>query len=207
MPVITVSRQFGSGGHTLAQIVAEKLGYRFVYEEIIDSLATKAKISPEAVKAFESEGINRLKSEGLLSPKRFIDRIFDSERKYMDGPTYVRLLGEIITQLAEKNDILVLGRGAQFILKDRPDTFHILCVAEKEDRIRFMQKRYNLSQADAESAVNRQSKRRMKLLKFFHHEDYDQPYYYDLVLNLSKLSMEQAVNLVMKLVTARKAVA
>ncbi|MDX9787039.1 MAG: cytidylate kinase-like family protein [Desulfobacterales bacterium] len=207
MPVITVSRQFGSGGHTLAQVVAEKLGYKFVYEEIIDSMAEQAKISTESIKAFESEGIDGLKNSGRLSPKRFIDHIFDSQRKYMDGPTYVRLLNEIIPRLAEKDNTIILGRGAQFILKNRPNTLHILCVADQEDRNRFMQKRYDLSASAAADAVNRQSKRRMKLLKLFHHEDYDQPYYYDLVLNLSKLSMDQAVNLVIRLVEAKKAAA
>lgn len=207
MPVITVSRQFGSGGHTLAKIMADKLGYKFIYEEIIETLAEKANVSTASIKAFESEGVDGLKNAGRLSPKRFIQRIFDSQRKYMDGETYVRLLSEIIPRLAERGDIVFVGRGAQFILKDRLDTLHILCVAEKADRVRFMQEHYNLSAADAESAVTRQSKRRMKLLKLFHHEDYDQPYYYDLVLNLSRLSMDQAVSLVIKLVEARKAAA
>lgn len=204
MPVVTISRQFGSGGYTLAQIVAERLGYKFLYEEIIDSIAEQAKVSIEAVKAFESEGLDGLNIFGRPSSKRFMDHIFDSQRKYMDGPTYVRLLKEIIPRLAEKDNVVILGRGAQFILKDRPNTMHVLCVADKEDRNRFMQKRYDLAGAAAADAVTRQSKRRMKLLKLFHHEDFDLPHYYDLVLNLSKLSMDQAVNLVVRLVETQK---
>jgi cytidylate kinase len=200
MPIITISRQFGAGGTTLARLVANRLGYKLVYDEIVDTLAQKANISIEGVISFESEGIDVFDPEaGFFSPKRFIDHIFDSKRKYMDGQTYVQLLKEIIPGIVSKGDMIVLGRGAQFILKDHPGAIHVLCVADLPDRIGFMQQRYNLSAADAEAAVLRQSKRRAKLMKLFHHEDYDQPFNYDMVLNMSKIDMDTAVALVIKL--------
>lgn len=201
MPVITVSRQFGAGGKTLTQLLSDKLGYAVVYEEIIEALAERSKISVQGVKSFEAEGIDKAaKGTGFFSSKRFVERILETKRKYMDGESYVALLKDIIPEIAGKGNAIILGRGAQFILKGHPETFHVLLVAERPDRIRFMQEQYKLNQADAEAAVMRQSKRRLKLMKLFHHEDYDQPFYYDMVLNMSRVQLDEAVKLITRLV-------
>ncbi len=201
MAVITISRQFGAGGKTLSQKVAAQLGYSIAHEEIIEQLAEAASVSPAGIHAFEAEGEGVIdQSTGMLMPKRFLDHIFDPSRKYMDGKRYVKLLEKIIPSLANRGNIIFIGRGAQFLLKDREDTFHVLMVAEERDRIAFMEKNYNLSRSDAEVAIKKQGKRRTKLMKLFHTEDYDQPYYYTLVLNMSKIDMDHAVRLVCKLV-------
>jgi cytidylate kinase len=201
MAVLTLSRQFGAGGKTLAERVAERLGYTIATEAIVEHLAESAKVSPEGLPNFEAERDATAKpGTGPLSPGRFIDRILDPHRKFMDGKLYVKLLGEIIPKLAENGNTIIVGRGAQFILKGAPNTHHVLLVAEEEDRIRFMIDHYDLAMPEARSIVQHQEKRRSGLMKLFHHEDYDQPWHYDLVLNTSKLSMDQAVDLVCALV-------
>ena len=203
MAVITISRQFGAGGKTLAQQVAEKLGYKIAHEEIIEQLMEKANVTEQGIHAFEAEGEGLIdKSTGMLVPTRFLDHIFDPSRKFMDGKQYAQLLWEIIPQIAEQDNIVFLGRGAQFILKDRKNACHVLLVADQKDRISFMQKNYGLSLSDTESVIERQSKRRVKLLKLFHTENFDQPYHYNLVLNMSKIDMAQAVHLVCKLASS-----
>ena len=200
MAVITISRQFGAGGKTLAQQVAEKLGYKIAHEEIIEQLAEKANVSEQGIHAFEAEGEGLIdQSTGMLVKKRFLDHIFDSSKKYMDGKRYAELLSEIIPKIAEQDNIVFLGRGAQFILEERKNAFHILLVADEKDRISFMQENYGLSESDAKSVLAKQSKRRIKLMKLFHSEDYDQPYHYNLVLNMSKINMAYALNAVCKM--------
>ena len=105
-------------------------------------------------------------------------------------------MNEIIPQIAEKGNMVILGRGAQFILKDRKDACHVLLVADESDRIRFMRDAYQLSHEQARQAVAKQGKRRMKLMKLFHSEGYDLPEHYDLVLNMSKIDMDHAVELI-----------
>ena len=92
--------------------------------------------------------------------------------------------------------MIILGRGAQFILNDYQDTTHVLLVAEEKDRIKFIQDHYDLAYDQAREAVIKQGKRRLKLMKLFHSEDYDLPVHYDLVLNMSKMEMDRAVELV-----------
>jgi cytidylate kinase len=197
MAVITVSRQFGAGGKTLALKVAEKLGYQVAYEQIIEKMAEMVELNQEGIRIFETEfDFSSGGDVAKLAPKSFIGRIFDSQRKYMDAQQYVQLLHKIVPQIIEEGNMIILGRGAQFILKDRKDTYHILLVADESDRIRFMQQTYQLSREQARQAVAKQGKRRTKLMKLFHSEGYDLPEHYDLVLNMSKIDMDHAVELV-----------
>lgn len=200
MSVITISRQFGAGGKTLALKLAESLNYEFAHEQIIEQLAQKAKLSENGVRAFEVEEEVVSYNGKVVSGGRFLNRIFDTGRKYMDGQTYLNLLREIMPKVAEQDKIIILGRGSQFILKDRPDTFHVLLVAEYEDRVKFMQKQYEISEEEARQAVSKQSKRRLKLMKLFTSEDYDQPVHYNLVINMSKVTMDQALELTKELI-------
>ncbi len=202
MAVLTLSRQFGAGGKTLAERVAERLGYTIATEAIVEHLAESAKVSPEGLPNFEAERDAPAKpGTGVLSPGRFVDRILDPHRNFMDGKLYGKLLQEIIPKLAEGGNTIIVGRGAQFILKGAPDTHHVLLVAAEEDRIRFMIDHYDLTVPDARRIVQRQEKRRSDLMRLFHHEDYDQPWHYDLVLNMSKLSLDRPVDLVCDLLS------
>ena len=201
MAVITVSRQFGAGGKTLALKVAEKLGYQVAHEEIIEKMAELAELTPEGIRSFEAEfDYGSAADVARLAPKSFIGRIFDQQRKYMDAQQYIELLNSIIPQIVEKGDTVVLGRGSQFILKDYKDTYHVLMVADETDRIGFMEANYQLSRDQARQAVAKQGKRRLKLMKLFHSEGYDLPEHYDLVINMSKIDMDHAVELVCALV-------
>ncbi len=201
MAVITISRQFGAGGKTLALKVAEKLHYAVAHEQIIEKMAEMAELAPEGIRRFEAESdYGSGEDVARLAPKGFIGRIFDPQRKYMDAQQYVQLLNQIVPQVAEKGNIVILGRWAPFILKDQPDTYHVLLVADEVDRIRFMEESYELSREQARQAVAKQGKRRMKLMKLFHSEGYDLPEHYDLVLNMSKNDMNHAAELICTLV-------
>ncbi len=203
MAVLTISRQFGAGGRTLAEKVSEQIGYKVAHEEVIEKLAEKAKVSADVVKAFEDEGRGLIRrASSLLTPQRFIDHVLDPKRNYMDGDTYVDLLHKIIPEVADEGNIIILGRGAQFVLKARLDTYHVLLVASREHRIRFMQEKYELSEGKAREVVDKQSKRREKLMRLFRHGDYDEPTRYDMTLNMSKISMDSSVDLVVDLVNS-----
>jgi len=201
MAVITISRQFGAGGTTLARELSVRLDYDIASETIIEELAEQARVWAEALKSYEVEGGElRSRAPSLFSPKGFIEHIFDPKKKFMDGSVYASLLQEIIPKIAEKDNTIILGRGAQFILKNRPNTFHVLLIADRNDRIAFMMEYYDLSEDDARRTVNQQGLRRQKLMKLFSKDDYDKPDHYDLVLNLSKLSMDLSVKLVCDLI-------
>jgi cytidylate kinase len=193
MAVLTISREFGAGGRTLGKRVAKELGYTLVDEDIVQMVAERAKVSKNSVKAIEKEaGGSLLKFMNYLISQRQITRILDQTKGYIDEEIYVNTLHEIITDLAEEDNCVIVGRGGQYVLRDHPNAFHLLLVAAHDDRVKFMMKNYKMKEEQAQYTIRVHGKRRRNLYRKFGKEDYDDPLLYHLVLNMSKLSMEKA---------------
>jgi len=201
MAVITISRQFGAGGITLGKMVAEKLGYAFADTEIIKMVAEMANVSTHFVETVEKEAggkfskiVNRLVSKPLL------ERVLKDERGYIDEEIYLDYLVLIIAQMADEGDVVVLGRGSQYILGDHPDAYHFMLINEFDNRVKFMRVSYNLSQSRAVQVVKNEDKRRLNLYRKLHKTDYEKPSLYHLVLNMNKISLDEARELICSLV-------
>lgn len=205
MAVITISRQFGAGGRTLGKMIAEKMGYRFLDELIIKEIAKMARVSKDTVISLERSAggpISRMISS-LLS-RDYMERLTGDDRGYLDEQGYVDILQDVMTKLASENNVVLMGRGGQYILQKDPNAFHILLVADMPDRIAFMRRFYRLSDRQAIDAVNNGDKRRLNLYRRMGKQDYDHPELYHLVINHSKVSLEKARDLVCDLTTQEK---
>lgn len=201
MTVLTISRQFGAGGKTLGKTIATRLGYTLADEDLVQMVAERAKVSNNWVKSIEKEaGGSLLRFMDYMISKSYVDRVLAETKGYIDEKIYVNALSEIISTMADEGDCVIVGRGGQYILRDHPRAFHILLVARREDRVRFMMENYNLTRKQAETTITVQGKRRRALYKKFGKEDYDHPSLYDLVLNMSRISMEKAVDLTYDLI-------
>jgi len=201
MAVLTVSRQFGAGGRTLGKHVAEKMGFTLIDEDMVGKVAERAKVSKNWVRSIEKEaGGSLLKFMSYLVPQRYVNQILDDTRGYIDEEVYVSTLTEIINELAREDNCVIVGRAGQYILRDHPTAFHVLLVAEMPDRINFMVDHYKLKPEEAKTVVRVREKRRVSLYRKFGREDYNDPHLYHFVLNMSKLSMDQASDLVCELI-------
>lgn len=203
MAVITISRQFGAGGITLGKMIAEKLGYSFADTEIIKMVAEMANVSTDFVETVEKEAggkfsklINRLVSRPLL------ERVLKDERGYIDEEIYLDYLVLIIAQMADEGNVVIIGRGSQYILNDHPDAYHFLLINEFENRVAFMQELYKLSQTRAAQVVRSEDKRRLNLYRKLHKTDYDTPSLYHMVLNMNKIRLEKAMDQICSLVAS-----
>ncbi|MFP4477371.1 MAG: AAA family ATPase [Desulfatibacillaceae bacterium] len=201
MAVVTISRQFGAGGHTLGTTLAEKLGYQLVDREILKQIAEEAKVSIKWVEAVEKEaGGLLMRLVNSMVSASFIDRLIGEERADFDEKKYLSFVRRIITDIGDEGNAVIVGRGAQFILPDREDVIKILLVAELKDRIKFMSRHYDLNRNRAEDLVRREDKRRSTILGIFHSGNPDKPHLYTLVFNTSSISMEEAEDTIVNLV-------
>jgi len=201
MAVITISRQFGAGGKTLGKMVADEFGYTFADSEIIKSVAEMANVSTNFVETVEKEAggkFSRFISKMVSKP--LVERVLKDERGYIDEEIYLDYLVLIIAQMGDDGNVVILGRGSQYILNDLPDAYHVLLIDEFENRVQFMKKYYDLSKSRATQAVRGEDKRRKNLYQKLGKTDYDNSSLYHLVLNMNKVNLEQALKLVCNLV-------
>jgi len=203
MAVLTISRQFGAGGITLGKMIAERLGYTFADTEIIQEIAKEANVSPQWVESFEKEAGSKLSRviSSMVSQK-WIDRVLKDERGYLDEQIYLDYLVLIIAKMADENNVVIIGRGSQYILNDHPDAFHILLVNEFENRVKFLMDRFNFSKKKATQVIINEDKRRLNLYRKIQKKDYDHPGLYHLVLNMNRLDLNMAENLVCQMMGA-----
>lgn len=201
MAVITISRQFGAGGKTIGQKVAETLGYTFLDEDIIQIIAEKAKVSPGWVESVEKEAGGRLsRIVTKMVSRPLIDRVLKDEKGYIDEQIYIDYLVVIIAQMAEEGNVVFLDRGSQYILNDFPEAFHILLINTFANRVKFMMNHYDLSQSRATQVVKSEEKRRMNLYRKIGKQDYDQPELYHMVINMARVDLDEAVQMILQLV-------
>ena len=200
MAVVTISRQYGAGGKTLGKMIANAMDYTFADSDIIQQIAKEANVSPQWVESFEKEAGTKLSRViSSMVSQRWVDRILKDERGYLDEHIYLDYLVLIVAKMADEGDVVMLGRGSQYILNDHPDAFHVLLIDELQHRIAFIVDRYNVSEKQATRIVNNEDKRRLNLYHRLGKEDYDNPGLYHLVLNMNRFSLEQASTLICKM--------
>ena len=203
MAVITISRQFGAGGKTFGRRLADTLGYYYADEDIIERAVVEFSVSTDGKKILETEPGDKL--------KRFISKLnpfgtslmelpLSDKERFIDGYRYIELLNLIIPKIAREGNAVIIGRGGQYVLHDFEDTHHILLMAKEEDRIKFIENNYRVSRARTIQILKRMAKRRANLYSYFGKKDYDDPKLYDLVLNMSLLSIDKAEELICKLI-------
>ena len=201
MAVITISKQPGAGGEALGNMIADKYGYTYADRDVIQMIAKAANVSPEWVETFENEAGTKLsRFIEMMVSQRWMDRVLADERGYLDEKIYLDYLVLMIAKLADEGDVVIAGRGSQYILDDHPDAFHILLINSEENRIQFVMSHYNLSRKKALQYIQNEEKRRTNLYKRIGKTDYENPSLYDLVLNMSKYDLESALQAICDLI-------
>jgi len=203
MAVLTISRQFGAGGRTLGESISKRIGYRYVEEDLIKELAIKAKVSARQIKDFEERGISKLlKFLDKIVSASYVDRLSSDNYRYVDEEIYMGAIKTVVEDLYREGDVVIIGRGGQYILKGYANVRHILLIAGLEHRIRFMMERYSLNEARAAKAITRADQIRTRFLNLFAPEgSHNDPLRYDVTINMEQLGMEEAEGVVVSLIS------
>ena len=205
--VITISSQFGAGEIVLGKAIASKLGYTFADREIIQRIAKEANVSTHWVESFEQEAgskVSRMISHMVSQTK--VDQVLKDEHGYLDEQIYLDYLVLIVSQAADEGNVVIMGRGSQYILKGHPETRHILLINDFENRVKFTMTDQNVSEKQAVRIVTHEDRRRAALYSRLGKKDYENPSLFHLVLNMADINPATAVTIVAALIegTARK---
>ena len=178
MAAVTVSRQLGSLGTQIAREVAQRLGYRMVWREVINEAARRAG-APEAALAM-------IDDLGLLD----VDLHPEASRAYEEA------VREVMDDLASEGDVVIVGRAGQVILADRPNALHVRVIAPLALRVEQIASAQNIPAAAARAQIEQSDRTRRDHLRGYHGVDWNDPRLYDLVLNTAGLTVEGCVDLV-----------
>lgn len=201
MSTITISRQFGAGGRTLGKILSKKLGYYCADDVMVKEVADRMNVSTKSVQGFEKEGAsNLMKILDKFISKDYINRLISDRYGYVYEEKYVDSVKAIVQGLHNSGNVVIIGRGSQYILQDEENTFHILLMRELDDRANFLASKYDINESEARKTVARADKLRENFLSFFtDNQNHDDPLYYDMTINMSQVSMDKAVDLILGL--------
>lgn len=187
--IITISREFGSGGRFIGEEVAKKLGIAYYDKDIIGQIAEKSGFSPEYIQE---------KSE--LSPKKglfayaFTGR--DRSGKSVEDMVY-EAQRKVILEIAEKESCVIIGRNADFILKDRTDVFNVFIHGDLPEKTERICRLYHVTEAEAQKMMEDIDKRRRSNYNFYTDQKWGMASNYTLCLNSSQLGYELCEKIIM----------
>lgn len=229
MAIITISRQYGCSGEYVGERVAKKLGYQFVNNEIIQFVSILTSTPTSVVRSFDEEfhsNVSAILSKyidlniftDILKDDPFIQcngkdcktipdehSIFDENIKFdpiFDSDSFQRMVERVISKLAEKNNVVIMGRGGQCILKDHPDALHVKLYAPLDKRAEWVAEKNKIDIKSAKTKIEEIDKRRSNFIKHYYNEEIDDINLYHLLINIYKFSIEQSANIIADVVKA-----
>lgn len=187
--IITISREYGSGGRFIGEEVAKKLGIKYYDKDIIREIAEQSGFSPEYIQ----ENAELSPKKGLfayafsgrdITGRSIEDMVYDAQRK-------------VILGIAEKEDCVIIGRNADFILKDRMDVLNVFIHGNMPEKVQRICKLYHVTDTDAEKMINDTDKRRRANYNFYTEQKWGMAGNYTLSLNSSVLGYDMCQKVIM----------
>lgn len=194
--IITISREFGSGGRTIGRLVAQKLGIPFYDKELVDQIALESGFAPKYV---EEHGEHS--SSGSLFSYAFAPHGVPGVMNGLSTADFLwNIQCSVIQQLAEKGPCVIVGRNADYILKDRPECLHVYTFADVPFRAERIVRLYGDSEKSPETRLAEKDKRRKVNYQHYTGRTWGQAQNYDLCLDTGVLGVEQCVDIVVSIV-------
>ena len=190
--IITISREFGSGGRFIGEEVAKKLGFACYDKNIIGQIAEKSGLSPEYIQ----ENAELSPKKGLfayafsgrdITGKSVEDMVYEAQRN-------------IILELAEKEPCVIIGRNADYILKDRDDVLNVFIHGDMPEKIKRITGLYNVKEKEAVKMMADTDKRRRTNYNFYTDQKWGKASNYTLCLNSSQLGYDRCEMIIMECV-------
>ena len=190
--IITISREFGSGGRFIGEKVAKKLGIKYYDKEIIGQIAKESGLAPEYIKEnaelSPKKGIFAYAFTGRdITGKSVEDMVYEAQRK-------------VILDLAEKEPCVIIGRNADYILKDRDDVFNVFPHGDMPEKVQRIMGLYNVEEKEAVKMMADTDKRRMTNYNFYTEQKWGKASNYTLCLNSSQLGYDKCESVIIECV-------
>ena len=207
MPVITISRQYGSGGNEVARLLCDRLGYRYFDKELMAQLGAQMGLAPDQIADLPEDTQHHVRS--------LVERFFGTAPTHFGelrgwsvagrAEVHERMermslqtIQSLIRAAHEQDKVVVVGRAGQVVLRDMPDVLHERVVAAIEQRIQRVQQSEGVTTDAARELVHRRDDDAADYVKSFDDVDWADPLLYDLVINTSRMTEQVAAELIIE---------
>ncbi len=198
--IITISREFGSGGRTIGRLVAEKLGIPFYDKELVDQIALESGFAPKYV---EEHGEHS--PTGSLFSYAFAPQGIPGVMNGLSTADFLwNVQCNVILQLAEKGPCVIVGRNADYILKDHPEALHAYVFADVPYRAERIVRLYGESEKSPEQRLAEKDKRRRVNYQHYTGRTWGQAQNYDICLDTGVLGVDQCVDILVGIIENSK---
>ena len=181
LPVITLSREPGSGGRFVAKAVAEKLDLELFHEGLINAMAENADTNNRVIRTLDEKGLSMLED--------WVSAAISDRHLWPDE--FSRMLMRVIGTIGRHGKAIIVGRGANFVLPPE-NRFRVRIIAPLERRINCVAETHGVSKSEAKKRVLRTESNRQAFIRKYFYSDISDTANYDMVLNTGTFSVEKA---------------
>ena len=192
--VITVSREYGSGGRYVGRLIADKLGIKLYDKDFIEKVAIETGLSQEYIEKNEQKReLLASLNNGYYAGLNNSDELFIKE-------------SNLIKEVANKESCVIIGRCANSILEDLPNVVKVFIYSSMEDKIKRVTEIYGVEKSNAEKEIKRINKLRANHYKHYTEKEWNNPLNYDICINSDCFGVENAANMICEMVTEKEKV-
>lgn len=198
--VITIARSYGSGGRTLGRMLAEELGVKYYDRELLRLASDDSGIN----EGLFGKADEKLKSTALfkVAKKAYTGEVIppDSD-EFVTNDNLFNYQAKVIKSLAEEESCIIIGRCADYILKDVPNVIRLFCYAPLKDCIEREKKLNALNEKDIVKKIQKIDKHRAEYYKYYTGNEWNDARNYDICINTASMSYEELIKVVKNYIT------
>jgi cytidylate kinase len=215
MPVITIGRQFGAGGKTVGEMLARRLKIDLLESGIIDEVAQRLELPKEEVEAEdETPGslLSRLlvalgsaSSEPLIPPEVTAWSPPNADPSFDTRKAVLQITQHVIKEAARAGNVVIVGRGGAYLLRDFPGALHVFLGAAKDVRVKTIMRRLNIAtEEEARRRLTRTDENWNAYIKQVYGHDRNLAGHYDMVLDTGRLGYQATVEAIIAALESRQ---
>lgn len=196
LPVITISRQFGSGGHEVGEKLARQLDVPFYDKALIAMAAKQSGLSEEVFANADEKATSSLLYSMVMGSYSFGARVPGINEMPINDKLFI-IQSDIIKKAAADGPCVIIGRCADYILREHENCLNVFVHANKEDRIRRSVMKKDCEERKAADFVTKKDKQRANYYNFYSNKRWDDLQNYDITIDTSRFTVDEAVELLM----------
>ena len=199
--LITISNRYGCGAIAIAQVVAERLGYEYVDEQLPVVVAKRLRTSPAAVES--AENVGKSMSERMLRALESGTPEIPAQQVETFDEECLREVQEAVREYAAHGNAVIVGRGANAILGRRPDVLRVFMHAPRDWRMHHIMDSHHVDERTALAEIARIDRARTEYMRAYYNVDWNSPDNYDLTIDTSTFGLDGSADIIVRAVQPR----